>query len=129
MPDGSALEPDYYFSTISSSFSVSPLFNGITYKEFSIPLEMLRELVNLVSIALMDRWTTGISTSGIASCVSLYFTAQLGSHSFQIKEGRRDTSSELLCGMFSFVPAAATWGTAMRPLVRGEEVGVKYLKG
>ncbi|XP_073646498.1 phosphatidylinositol 4-kinase alpha isoform X9 [Tursiops truncatus] len=48
LPDGSALEPDYYFSTISSSFSVSPLFNGITYKEFSIPLEMLRELVNLV---------------------------------------------------------------------------------
>eukprot|EP00070_Physeter_catodon_P029421 XP_028336315.1 phosphatidylinositol 4-kinase alpha-like [Physeter catodon] len=48
LPDGSAPEPDYYFSTISSSFSVSPLFNGITYKEFSIPLEMLRELVNLV---------------------------------------------------------------------------------
>ncbi|XP_006894625.1 PREDICTED: phosphatidylinositol 4-kinase alpha [Elephantulus edwardii] len=48
LPDGSALEPDYYFSTISSSFSVSPLFNGVTYKEFSIPLEMLRELLNLV---------------------------------------------------------------------------------
>ncbi|XP_039724350.1 phosphatidylinositol 4-kinase alpha [Pteropus medius] len=48
LPDGSALEPDYYFSTISSSFSVSPLFNGITFKEFSIPLEMLRELLNLV---------------------------------------------------------------------------------
>ncbi|GAB5579306.1 phosphatidylinositol 4-kinase alpha [Prionailurus iriomotensis] len=48
LPDGSALEPDHYFSTISSSFSVSPLFNGITYKEFSIPLEMLRELLNLV---------------------------------------------------------------------------------
>lgn len=49
LPDGTALEPEYYFSTISSSFSVSPLFNGITYKEFSIPLEMLRELLNLVS--------------------------------------------------------------------------------
>lgn len=48
-PDGGALEPDYYFSTISSSFSVSPLFNGIACKEFSIPLEMLRELLNLVS--------------------------------------------------------------------------------
>ncbi|OBS63524.1 hypothetical protein A6R68_07932 [Neotoma lepida] len=48
LPDGTALEPEYYFSTISSSFSVSPLFNGITYKEFSIPLEMLRELLNLV---------------------------------------------------------------------------------
>nr|KAF6282621.1 phosphatidylinositol 4-kinase alpha [Myotis myotis] len=48
LPDGSALDPDYYFSTISSSFSVSPLFNGVTYKEFSVPLEMLRELLNLV---------------------------------------------------------------------------------
>ncbi|XP_053443382.1 phosphatidylinositol 4-kinase alpha isoform X1 [Nycticebus coucang] len=48
LPDGAALEPEYYFSTISSSFSVSPLFNGITYKEFNIPLEMLRELLNLV---------------------------------------------------------------------------------
>uniref|UniRef100_H0WGY1 Phosphatidylinositol 4-kinase alpha n=1 Tax=Otolemur garnettii TaxID=30611 RepID=H0WGY1_OTOGA len=46
--DGAALEPEYYFSTISSSFSVSPLFNGITCKEFNIPLEMLRELLNLV---------------------------------------------------------------------------------
>uniref|UniRef100_A0A2R9B713 Phosphatidylinositol 4-kinase alpha n=1 Tax=Pan paniscus TaxID=9597 RepID=A0A2R9B713_PANPA len=48
LPDGTALEPEYYFSTISSSFSVSPLFNGVTYKEFNIPLEMLRELLNLV---------------------------------------------------------------------------------
>ena len=48
-PDGSASESDYYFSAVSSSFSVSPLFNGVTYKEFSIPLEMLRELLNLVS--------------------------------------------------------------------------------
>ena len=55
LPDGSALEPDYYFSTISSSFSVSPLFNGITYKEFNIPLEMLRELLNLVRKALVAK--------------------------------------------------------------------------
>ena len=50
-PDGSAPESDYYFSAVSSSFSVSPLFNGVTYKEFSIPLEILRELLNLVSRA------------------------------------------------------------------------------
>ncbi|ETE62307.1 Phosphatidylinositol 4-kinase alpha, partial [Ophiophagus hannah] len=42
LPDGSAVDPEYYFSTISSSFSVSPLFNGISNKEFNIPLEMLR---------------------------------------------------------------------------------------
>uniref|UniRef100_A0AAX7TA84 1-phosphatidylinositol 4-kinase n=1 Tax=Astatotilapia calliptera TaxID=8154 RepID=A0AAX7TA84_ASTCA len=58
LPDGSAVDPDYYFSTISSSFSVSPLFTGklqvvnpglhLYYKTFSDPLyvaifKMLRD--------------------------------------------------------------------------------------
>ncbi|XP_035247424.1 phosphatidylinositol 4-kinase alpha-like isoform X1 [Anguilla anguilla] len=48
LPDGSALDPQYFFSTVSSSFSVSPLFMGSGGTEFSLPLDTLRALLHMV---------------------------------------------------------------------------------
>ncbi|KAG5840192.1 hypothetical protein ANANG_G00186240 [Anguilla anguilla] len=42
------MDPDYYFCTVSSSFSISPLFIGSGSEEFDIPLEVLRLLLHMV---------------------------------------------------------------------------------